>query len=110
MFIFYIVCRGPGSAPASPRQSRGRPRRGHGPAGAGAKKKCRGYGPAGAGAKIISRGAGPAGAGAKISSRGAGPAGAGAKTISPVASTSKLAKLWCIAHQKDLKSVVILVR
>ena len=73
-------------------------------------KKFRGQGPDGTGAKIISRGAGPAGAGANISSRGAGPAGAGAETISPVASTSKLAKLWCIAHQKDLKSVIILVR
>ena len=36
--------------------------------------------------------------------------GAGAEIISPVASTSKLAKLWCIAHQKDLNSGVILVR
>ena len=97
--------------------ARGRPRHRPGKAGAGAKKKSRGHGPAGAGAKIISRGAGPAGAGAKILSRGAGPAGAGAETISrgmvpaapatPVASTSKLAKVWCITHQKDLKSVVI---
>ena len=113
---------GPGIAPAKPGPAPPGPgpkkkSRGHSPAGAGAKKKSRGHGPAGAGAKIISRGAGPAGAGAKILSRGAGPAGAGAETISrgmvpaapatPVASTSKLAKVWCITHQKDLKSVVI---
>ena len=43
---------GPGACPGWPRPRRGMPRRGHGPVGAGAKKKSRGYGPEGARAKI----------------------------------------------------------
>ena len=52
---------------------------GHGPGGAGAKKKSRGHGPEGAGAKKTSWGHGPEGAGAKKISRSHGPKGAGAK-------------------------------
>ena len=97
---------GPGIAPAKPMPAPAGqwPRRGRG------KKKMpgswthRGQGP------NYKPGRWPYRAGSKISRLCAGPAGAGAETISPVASTSKLAKLWCIAHQKDLKSVVILVR
>ena len=92
MIIYFSVCHS--ICTLIPRSSgaRGRPRHRPGKAGAGAKKKCRGH--------------------AKFPAGELAPPGPGPKRLlapaTPVASTSKLAKVWCITHQKDLSSVVIL--